>query len=130
MKLEEMKVENWESDLKRMTKIYRSVDSIPKFEEAQRLFGEFGKNWTTWIYRYIIPKKKYKEEETYYAKFVRESAWTALLSISGIFPTAWDFKTKPYKYIPSLEELERKKSSHIQKYQKAFRKAFRDIRAY
>lgn len=133
-------LEGWKSDLRKMTKIYKSLkaEDTPKaikaFNEARKLFNRFRDNWEKWHTQFT--KKKYvpgaKNEESFYAEQVRINGWQAEMSITDLFPESYDYRID--KHVPSPWQLDKAgyrkgdtRKNKILVYQKAFKKAFSSV---
>jgi hypothetical protein len=132
-------IEKWKSDLRKMTKIYKSIPSedTPKakkmFKEARKLFVIFRINWEKWYTQFI--KDRYidgqSNKEDYYSKEARVTSWQAEMAIGSLFPNRWDYKTKkdvdaPWELDSGYRKGDTRKNKIIV-YQKAFKKAFDSI---
>ncbi len=144
---------NWKKDLKRMTKIYRSIeDSKPtglgtteyerginkkhnseqlvKFKEAKKLFITFTNNFENWVYKTLLPNID-REEQGWLHKSVRKLAWTALNDIhpDTLFPESYNPNIE--KHVDSPESVSRKKKdNYVNKYNKSFKLALDAIEEY
>jgi len=124
-----------------MTKIYRSL-KVPEWDatedekrkaneawdEARMLFVRFKNTVDQWTYKVLLPHLK-MDKETYDEKKIRSSMWTALMKISSLFPTQYDYKTQSHDE-RNWGEFARKRETWIKAYQTAFTKAFKDIEEY
>jgi hypothetical protein len=126
-------VERWKADLRRMTKIYRSIpaakeeDRLDLFREARQLFNGFRKNFEDWVYRHLLPTNK-KEGKGWLEEQVRTKAWDAAISLGGLFPSVWDYKTDTHQDSPS--KLAQDIEKNVRRYQKEFTEAFKVIEEY
>jgi hypothetical protein len=122
----------WEADLRRMTKIYRTIPEATEeersavFSEARQLFGTFRQNFETWVYKTVLPPvqkdKPWAEEQ------VRRKAWDAIISLRDLFPTTWDYKGEAH--IDAPWGVAQVIDKNIRRYQRAFGQAFDAIREY
>jgi hypothetical protein len=133
------KVTQWKKDLRRMTKLYRSLkaEDTPKalkaFKQAQKAFIIFSNNWEKWYQQELLQRghlpvtDRKSTEETYYQREVREKAWKALMDINGLFPTDY-FKGV---HTPAPWNLENQygetRKTKITRYNKSFNAAFKAI---
>lgn len=132
------KVKQWKADLRKMTKLYRSLKAddskkaIKDFKRAHKAFITFAKNWETWWMQELIQRghlpvtDRASTEETYWQGEVRATAWKAGMEISSLFPTDYDSDTRehtdaPWKLDNQYGETRKTK---IGRYQRAFKKAF------
>jgi len=141
-------IDNWKKDLKRMTKIYRSFSweridyydsdeekksknksntkELKKFSEARKLFSIFDRNFDKWIYKNLLHKE---ENEGYYYEQVRTKAWTALMSLTSLFPD--DYDSTIDKHVPAPWRLSTKeRNNNIQKYNRNFKIAWEAIETF
>jgi len=132
-------IERWKKDLKRMSKIYRGINwqqdytedpdiakankkEYAKFIEAKKLFNVFSKSFNNRVYKHILPKKDTEDESLSHTK-ARKDAWTAYISLVDLFPD--EYSRKSDKHLPAPWQLTKKeKDRKINKYNKAFKKAF------
>jgi hypothetical protein len=126
-------VEKWRSDLRRMTRIYRSIPAAPDDEkktelmnEASPLFASFHNNFDSWIYDEVLPSRD-PEKQSWRERAVAVTAWSALISISPgtLFPTTWRSTTDTHER--SIYELQRQIDTNVTRYQRAFNKAFKEL---
>lgn len=124
-------VDRWKTDLRIMTKVYRSVgptpEDVPTFKEAMKLFRSFRENFDEWTYKVLLPKKG-RGTQPYLEDEVRKKAWTALSTLSGLFPDQWNSVTDKHEPAPWL--LLQNRETYIRRYQKAFTDAFKAIEEY
>lgn len=126
-------VDQWKSDLRKMTKIYKSIPAaeddkqLELFQEARQLFNAFRQNFEEWVYKRLLPTLD-KKTETWAERNVRSEAWDAIAALSGIFPQQWNYKTDLHEDAPW--ELKRKIETTIRRYQRAFTDAFKAIDVY
>jgi len=128
-------IEKWKTDLRKMTKIYKSLKSentpqaVKQFKEAQKLFITFRQNWERWYTQFI--KKKFvpggDNTESIYSKEARIKGYQAEMSINNIFPD--DYYEGKFTPRPDLLDYPRYNKGDTRKnkilvYQKAFKKAF------
>ena len=131
-------LEGWKSDLRKMTKIYKSVEAentpkaVKKFKEGMKLFGTFRENWERWYTQFI--KKKFvpgeDNTESIYSKEARVKGWQAEMAINNIFPD--DYNDGKFTPRPDLLDYPRydkgdTRKNKIIRYQKAFKHAFKAI---
>lgn len=116
----------WKSDLRRLTKIYKDIDSEDKFNEAQHIFGTFSKNFENWVFKELLKNDK----RTILQKEIRTKGWQAVVFIGSgeLFPTYWYYKTN--KYHPDLDKLKKNKQKNINKYNRLFREFFKVAEEY
>lgn len=136
-------LKRWKADLRRMTKIYRSIPSnsgsgysdptpaekamsLEIFAEARGLFSQFARNWKTWIYDELLPPPG-AEGETWHHRMIREKAWTAYIALPS-FQEVWDYKTDTH--VPAPWKLVKERDTNIRRYQRAFTAAFAAIAEY
>lgn len=127
------KLDQWKNDLKRMTKLYRSLkaddtpQSIKKFKEARKHWAIFGNNWEKWYSSQLI-KSSTDKDESYYQEQVRIAAWKAHMATSSLFPDEYDHKIGKHTSAPWRLDNPRyrgdSRKNKILVYQKAFKKAF------
>jgi hypothetical protein len=124
-------IDQWRKDLRQMTKIYKSVnpDDLETWQEARKLFQAFRDNYSKWVYKTVLPKVS-KDEETYLHRTVAKEAWDAYLAIdtSQLFPTTWDAEGRTQ--IAAPWQLKSVQDRNIQKYQRAFSRAFKALEEY
>ena len=125
--------EKWRSDLRRMTKIYKSIQSAPDdekklewFLEARGLFSNFHNKFEEWVYDDLLPTRD-QSKQSWSEKQVAKTVWTALGTLSSgyLFPDQWNFKTD--KHEPAPWVMERDIDKNITRYQRAFNIAFKAI---
>lgn len=131
-------LQQWDSDVRKMTKLYKSLKAedtpraIKEFKETKQYFTTFQQNFEKWVYRYLISTDTGKKGESYLQQVVREKAWkfnTELFS-SSLFPDTYDPNLK--KHVPAPWDLDLKDNRrlNIQRYQMAWREAFKSIHEY
>lgn len=130
--IDQKTVDQWRSDLRRMTKIYRDLPTDvldERWTEARQLFRTFGDNWSQWVYRELLPKLK-ESEETWITKLIAKEAWAAnaYINTGTLLPSAWDYKTD--KFEPSPWSMGKDREKNIRRYQKAFVSALDAIDKY
>jgi hypothetical protein len=128
-------LEGWKSDLRKMTKIYKSVEAentpkaVKKFKEGMKLFRTFRENWERWYTQFT--KKKFvpgeDNTESIYSKEARVKGWQAEMAINNIFPD--DYNDGKFTPRPDLLDRPRYNKGDTRKnkiivYQKAFKNAF------
>lgn len=125
-KLDDSLVKQLASDMRRMTKIYRSIpgnQTDPKFgkyfNEAYRLFRTFRDNWNDLIYEKILDKPS--SDESYWAKELRSKAWAARHDLD---PYMLGFTRDG----PNSEFLRR--DTNMRRYQKSWRAALKALSDY
>ena len=122
--------EKWRTDLRKMTKIYKSVQTVPEDQklptllEARDLFRTFSKTFDDWVYKELLPSVK-PDEQSYQEQKVAKAVWTALISIADLFPVSYNYKTD--KHETSVFAFERDIDKNITKYQRAFNIALKAI---
>lgn len=129
-------VDQWKKDLRRMTKIYRSIENVDSWndpegyakaqelgQEAWTLFRAFRENLKTWGFRVVLPQLK---DQSYLEQTVRDALSDAVYRLDStfLFPTLSDRKTL------DLSQLTRKRKSHIKAYQRAFVEFFKALESY
>jgi len=135
------KLNQWKKDLKRMTKLYRSLETdstsktIKQFDKVNKYFITFRQNWEKWYMQELLGKeKKIGNEDSYLKKDVRVAAWQAEMAIINLFPDTWDYKKDKDVSAPWLLDEPRyrgdSRKNKIIVYQKAFKKAFDIIKKY
>lgn len=125
-------LEKWRGDLRRMTKIYRSVPAAPEdkqlelFQEAKGLFRTFHDNFETWVYDTLLSSRDHAKQ-SWSENQVAKTAWSFLATISPstIFPDSYNYRTE--KHEPDPYELARKIDQNVTRYQRAFNIAMKDI---
>lgn len=126
-------LEGWKADLRRMTKIYKSVPSAEEdkqlelFREARQLFIGFRDSFQEWIYQRLLPPLD-KDTQTWFDKEVREKAWSAIAALSDLFPRQWSSRTDLHEDAPW--ELKRRIETNVRRYQRAFVDAFKAVESY
>ena len=144
--LDESRVKTWNSDLRKMTKIYRSIptdlqEDFGMFEdeakrkkaeklwdEAKRLFKNFANNFEKEVFSEILPPFS-EVEQTWWDKELRQKAWRARLAINDLFPDSWDGRNEG-GYVNDFSRLKANRDKNINSYQKAFREVFEALSAY
>ena len=129
-------LEVWRRDLRRMTKIYRSIGTASEenrhayFVEARKLFHIFTNGFENWVYTVVLPRLKKREEEGYFEREVRVKAWSALLALGhpDMFPIAWNYRTDKHEDAPHI--IAGKVDTNIRRYQKAVNDALDMIGDY
>jgi hypothetical protein len=124
-------IAQWKSDLRRMTKIYRSIgeDDVTAFREARNLFSNFRESWDDLIQRAMPPRySPYWGIPNAQANLEALNRAASSVLPSSLFPTAYDYHTGGHK--PAPWELKKKRPGLIRKYQKAFRVAFEALENY
>lgn len=129
-------LEPWAADLRRMTKIYRSIPAAPDekrgevFSEAKQLFKNFAKHFRDWVYTTVLPSMSKDRPRSYLEEEVRKKAWDAIIAIDGggLFPSSWDYKTETYSDAPW--EVAQKIDTNVRRYQRAFTQAFKALGEY
>ncbi len=119
-------INDWKSDLRRLTKIYKDIDSEGKFNEAQKIFTTFSTNFENWVFKELLKN----DEGTSIQKEVRTKGWQAAIYMgtSDLFPTSWYYKTN--KHHPDLEVLKKNRQKRIDKYNRLFREFFKTAEEY
>ena len=138
----------WDTDLSKLTKAYNSMkrpdkmdfyerkpeggyvlkkgyQNMPEYKNflyLKQAFATFQKNFETWVYSKVLDNR-YVEKETLGQDDVRKTAWSFIvdLSIYSLFPDEYDYEIE--KHIPapwSLTPTEKKKRITI--YQNRWRK--------
>jgi len=145
-------IQQWRKDLRRMTKIYRSINTKPwdygvyddstydqkrkekdrakelaKFGEAAKLFRTFRDNFEKWWRYQLLPQLK-RDDQPWVHMQVVEKAHRATVELMGLFPDDYDFKQK--KRLPAPWTLERERERNIKRYQVAWNEAFKAIEEY
>lgn len=127
-------LQQWASDLRKMTKIYRSIPDeqdegkrLVMFREARQLFSTFRQNFETWVYKHVLPVPA--KDESWIVKQVREKAWNAIVALREmLFPQAWNYQTEANEDAPwKLKEVI---DTNVRRYQKAFNEAFKVLEEY
>jgi len=127
-------LQQWASDLRRMTKIYRSIPEqedeakrLVMFREARELFSTFRKNFELWVYRHVLPVPD--KNESWIIKQVREKAWSAIVALREmLFPKAWNYQTEAHEDAPwKVKDVI---DTNVRRYQKAFNEAFKVLEEY
>ena len=122
--------EPWRSDLRKMTRIYKSIPTATEdkrlelFLEGRGLFATFNHNFEAWVYDDLLPSREPKKQN-WREQQVAKTAWTALMTISGLFPDSWNYKNERHE--PAPYELERSIDKNIVRYQRAFNVALKEI---
>ena len=124
--------EKWRSDLRRMTKIYKSIPTAPDaatkleyFLEARGLFGTFHRNFEEWAYDDVLTSRD-PAKQNYSEREVAKHVWTALGTLGHrLFPDQWNHVTD--KHEPAPWVMEREIDKNITRYQRAFNIAFKAI---
>ena len=125
-------VEKWRSDLRRMTKIYKSVETAPEEKqhdillEARGYFIPFRKNFEVWVFDEVLPSRDAKKQDWWEQK-VAKAAWDAQRSIESslLFPSSWNYKTEQYE--PSVHAMVSIIEKNVTHYQRAFNLAFKAL---
>lgn len=121
--LNEKFIKKLKSDMRLMTRIYRSIDpddaDVSRFEEAQVIFNRFRDNLQKWVSQVLVPKRTEDKDESWNQKNVLKKAWSFSLALSDMFDTSWDYRTDTFK--PAPWKLKNSRERIIRKYQKAFR---------
>ena len=125
-------VEKWRSDLRRMTKIYKSVESTPEEKqheillEARSYFIPFRSNFEAWIFDEVLPSRDAKKQDWWEQK-VAKAAWDAQRSIENslLFPVSWNYKTEQHE--PSVHAMVSTIDKNVTRYQRAFNLAFKAL---
>jgi hypothetical protein len=130
----------WESDLRKMTKIYRSVPTdsartwqygewvdnpdheknLRTWEEARKLFIRYKQNIHDIVHDEMLPGPD--KEKTWQERMLREKAWGFHGSILSLFERSYDYRTKQYE--PDLPELGKIREAKIRRYQNSAREFF------
>ena len=139
--LDKKVISQWESDLRRMTKIYRSIPTDPArtwkygemfdnpdyeknlqaWEEAQKLFVKYGRNIHDLVYDEMLPGPE--KEKTWQERALREKAWGFLHDIrSSLFDRSYNYLTD--KHEPDLPKLGKVRDTNVRRYQKSAREFF------
>lgn len=131
----------WDTDLSRMTKNYKMLKAddsdLKRFMMLRKAFLVFNQNFEKWVYRNILDNQR-SQQESYLQKEVRSTAWSFLadISVSSLFPDAYNFNTKQHEPTPHLLDSSIQNNSrkqNITRYQRSWRKfkeAFIDLIEY
>jgi hypothetical protein len=141
------KLNQWKKDLRKMTKLYRSLEAssdpkaIRQFKEAHKYWITFRQNWEKWVNIELLVDKKDRlptdipSEEKQRKEEMKVATWQAEMSINDLFPETYSFQL--HKHVEAPWELDsarhRKGDTRKNKiivYQKAFKKAFDAIEDY
>ena len=129
-------LEPWAADLRRMTKIYRSIPDADEekrpalYQEAKPLFKTFAENFEAWVYRVVLPSISKERPKTWLEEQVRTKAWTAIMAISlgTLFPSSFNYTTQLHEDAPwKVAEVI---DTNVRRYQRAFQAAFKAISDY
>jgi hypothetical protein len=135
----EKDIDRLKADLKRMTKIYRSISNVDSFKypdeyaynlelavEAHLLWRNFRKYLETWGYRTLLPKLR-KNDTGLYEDEVRTALSDAIYkSDPGMMFRRYNTGDKSY----NLPEIVSNRDRIIKSYQLAFGKLFDVVHAY
>ena len=128
------KLNQWDSDVSRMTKYYNSLkadesdSALREFLKAKKAFLTFANNFEKFVYQELLDNSPSAvKKETYIQSEVRKHAWTFIgdIRIYELFPEAYDYKTE--KHVPAPWELDRtgygqrNRKQVISKYQRSWR---------
>lgn len=127
-------VEQLQSDLRRMTKIYQAIpadsseQAVKQFVEAQGLFKAFHDNVETLVYQQLLTGDS--DKENWAEKALREKAWSFLINVSPsrLLPKKWDYKTDTYVAAPWA--LEHDRQTNVRRYQRDARAFFTALTEY
>ncbi len=154
--LDERLVAQLESDLRRMTKLYKSVPTGPAdpsaadrdwtaatkaFQEVEQLFINFHNRVNEIVYEQILGQLPRNEQtgeggqgknESWASKQLRETAWAFLASIKTLFPEEYDHERsgKTVRYKPAPWQLAKDREPNIRRYQRAARPFFAALREF
>ena len=123
-------VDKWKKDLRKLTKIYRSLDvpednsDIKEWRDTRKYFSNFRKKFEEWVYDFLLDKEDPKDEN-YFEREVRSKCWQAIMEIGDIMKEGYDAPTKQHglDYNKTLKNREKK----IREYNKKFNEAFKSI---
>lgn len=127
-------VEKLESDLRKMTKLYKSVpaedspEAVAQWKHIRHLFKTFKDNVETMVYRQAIHMLPRKERNQWAAKQLAETAWPFLMAMNDLFNTVWSPKADTH--IPAPWLLKDKRDANIRRYQGHARKFFAALREF
>jgi hypothetical protein len=132
----------WESDLRKMTKIYRSVPTdsdriwqygewfdnpdhkknLRVWEEARKIFNRYEKNIHNIVYDDMLPGPD--KEKTWQERAIREKAWSFITDIrsSSLFDRSYNYRTDQHE--PDLPKLGQIREANIRRYQNSAREFF------
>lgn len=140
------KMEEFQSGLRRLNKIYRDVnperidtgnrweikyseESYKRYNEAKKIFLTFANNFEHWVYKELIDMRLVNNstnKEPDSQKLVRSAAWNAFIGLSGgsAFPETGEFN------VPDFHRFIKEKDKNVRTWNENFKHAFRAIKAY
>jgi len=137
-KIDQNTVKKWKSELRRMTRIYKSLTNgtpdtseptpkqLKEFREAKRLFHTFATNFESFIFDQVMPSRTQTRTEPY---GLRKTAWRAYMSLAdNLFPSV--YSSRAGGTVDAPWKLVEHRAKKIRAYQRAFNAAFKDLEAY
>lgn len=116
----------WKSDIRRLNKIYNNIDNESDFQEAQKTFTTFSKNFEKWVFEELLKN----DEKTPIQQEIRKTGWQAaiFMGTEDLFPDFWYYKTD--RYHPDLDKLKKNRKKNVNKINKLFRDFFKAAEEY
>jgi len=139
-------IDRWKKDLRRMTKIYRSIKPVDSYndpegyrraqevaKEAKALWRTFTERFETWGYRVLLPRVKKEDRESSFEANIRSAVSDAAYRTwpSELFPEVRS-RDGSFQKDPDIDlsELKSRRNRRVKSYQRAFVKLFSWVESY